>query len=480
MFKRLLLLALLLLSPVLTYGQVQSGLARRVPKFATPPTCAATLKGFLYFDTDDNKTYFCNGTSWTSIAATDFDTLDELTDVTITSVATDQVLSYNGTVWVNSTVGLATNAQTGTSYTALTGDRGKIVTHSNGSAIAVALPQSGSAGFAAGWYYYTCSIGAGTTTITPTTSTINGAATYVLSRVDANNYECALIVGDGTNYTAMEFKQGGAGGGDSITVNTVAVTNADLDDTTPAAILLDYPRAVNSKWQQDGGSPANVSSYIGGFMPSLGRGHVQLWQAHGGAQYSNFGVTGSVSTSGTLAASAPTSAQGVGVTHTTAATTGSQGSVHLDATHTYHTAGMNIRFEAVMSIDSTTAIRFFAGYSTSGNLTGNTLNTDAPTVSLAAFRFATGVPDTNFQACTADGTTFSCTDTGVAADTANHLFTITQNSTTNIKFCVDTTCVTKSTNLPASATCQAFAGIETRADAAKVLRVQRIYMESDR
>jgi len=45
-----------------------------------------------------------NGTSWTSSALpTPASTLNDLTDVTITTPATDQVLKYNGTNWVNGT-----------------------------------------------------------------------------------------------------------------------------------------------------------------------------------------------------------------------------------------------------------------------------------------------------------------------------------------------------------------------------------------
>lgn len=87
------------------------------------------------------------------------------------------------------------NAQTGTSYTILDGDRAKLVTHSNASAIAVTLPEATSSTFENGWYYDTACIGAGTTTITPTTSTINGAATYVLT-----TNKTARITSDGTNY----------------------------------------------------------------------------------------------------------------------------------------------------------------------------------------------------------------------------------------------------------------------------------------
>lgn len=94
---------------------------------------------------------------------------------------------------------LTRNAQTGTTYTILTGDRGKWVTYSNASAVAVTLPQANGTTFGGGWYSYHQNIGVGDVTITPTTSTINsgsGAGTAVVLRTG----EWALIETDNTNY----------------------------------------------------------------------------------------------------------------------------------------------------------------------------------------------------------------------------------------------------------------------------------------
>jgi hypothetical protein len=115
------------------------------------------------------------------------------------------------------------NAQTGTTYTVLTTDRGKLVTHTNASSIAVTLPQAGS-GFEAGWFYDVQNRGAGTVTITPTTSTIDGASSLAVQ----TNQGCRIF-SDGTNY----FTQRGLGSGlsaatqaemESATSNTVATT----------------------------------------------------------------------------------------------------------------------------------------------------------------------------------------------------------------------------------------------------------------
>jgi len=71
-----------------------------------------------------------NGTaaSWATVNVTP--ALDDLSDVTITSVSSGQVLSYNGTAWVNATAGgnittkgLYENSQTiSSNYTITTGN----------------------------------------------------------------------------------------------------------------------------------------------------------------------------------------------------------------------------------------------------------------------------------------------------------------------------------------------------------------------
>ena len=89
------------------------------------------------------------------------------------------------------------NAQTGTTYTVLASDRGKLVTFANAASVAVTLPQAG-ASFPNGWWAKFENRGAGTVTITPTTSTINGGASVTLS-----TNQGIQIISDGTNYYAL-------------------------------------------------------------------------------------------------------------------------------------------------------------------------------------------------------------------------------------------------------------------------------------
>lgn len=105
------------------------------------------------------------------------------------------------------------NAQTGTTYTVLSTDAGKLLTVSNVGAVAVSLPQAGTTGFASGFSFDVQNKGAGTATFTPITSTVNGASTLSIPQ----NQGCT-VTSDGTNYqvsACTALVTGGGGGGSS-------------------------------------------------------------------------------------------------------------------------------------------------------------------------------------------------------------------------------------------------------------------------
>lgn len=129
------------------------------------------------------------------------------------------------------------NAQTGTTYTVLATDVGKLVTLSNAASIAVTLPQATGL-FGTGFWFYVQNIGAGTATITPTTSTLNGAATLVLP--SGGN---AYIVSDGTNYSAVSVVAASETALGIIELATTAEVTAGTDTTravTPAGISANF------------------------------------------------------------------------------------------------------------------------------------------------------------------------------------------------------------------------------------------------
>lgn len=91
-----------------------------------------------------------------------------------------------------------TRAVTSTSDVLANSDQGYVVTYSNAAAIAVSLAQASASNlFLAGWATMVQNLGAGTVTITPATSTINGTSTLTLATGMG-----AFIWSDGTNYRA--------------------------------------------------------------------------------------------------------------------------------------------------------------------------------------------------------------------------------------------------------------------------------------
>jgi hypothetical protein len=101
------------------------------------------------------------------------------------------------------------NAQTGTSYTVVALDQGKLVSLTNASPVTVTLPQA-TGQFGNGWTTLICNYGAGLVTIAPNTGTINGGANITESQ---NN--CNWVFSDGTNYKASIQSGGGSPGAPS-------------------------------------------------------------------------------------------------------------------------------------------------------------------------------------------------------------------------------------------------------------------------
>lgn len=89
------------------------------------------------------------------------------------------------------------------------------------------------------------------TEATKPTATEAGKAALILSTDAATKPQMS----DGTVWLPLGA---GAGGGDNVTVNGATVTDADLDDATPAAPAA----SINIKWQKDASSPANISGYV--------------------------------------------------------------------------------------------------------------------------------------------------------------------------------------------------------------------------
>lgn len=158
--------------------------------------------------------------------------------VSVTSASNDIVITPSpGTG--SFTVGSAQqiNAQgTAATYTILSTDMGKTITHNKATAVADSLPTAGGAGFEAGKSFCVINLGVGTVTITPVSGTINLSATLPLTTGQGG-----CLTSDGSNYTAFLGAATGAGSG---TVTSVSVTTANgvsgsvaTSTTTPAITL---------------------------------------------------------------------------------------------------------------------------------------------------------------------------------------------------------------------------------------------------
>jgi hypothetical protein len=169
---------------------------------------------------------------------------------TVTSVAaTTGVATTTGSPITGTGTLIATgivNAQTGTTYSYVDGDRAKLVTHTNGSSIAGTLPQAGGGGsFVSGWFMDVQNRGVGTLTITPTTSTIDGAASLTLTTAQG-----IRVFSDGTNYFTQRGREANLGTVTSVTCNGGLTGGAITTSGTCAADIAtssNFYSATSSK-----------------------------------------------------------------------------------------------------------------------------------------------------------------------------------------------------------------------------------------
>jgi hypothetical protein len=113
--------------------------------------------------------------SWATLNASP--AMDDLSDVTITSATANDVVYYNGSTWVNkyvASIPTLTNAQSGTTYTLVLGDAGKIVEVGNASAITVTVPTNAGVAYPIGTQITLLQTGTGQITVSgPSGGTLN-------------------------------------------------------------------------------------------------------------------------------------------------------------------------------------------------------------------------------------------------------------------------------------------------------------------
>jgi hypothetical protein len=195
---------------VVTQIQVRRGTAAQWT--STNPTLAAGEWGY---ETDTGKVKIGNGsTAWTSLGYTGAGTVTSivastgLTGGTITStgtIAIDTAVTADLTTaqtLTNKTltapiINLALNAQTGTTYTFVLADNGKLVTASNASAQTYSIPTNASVAYPIGTQINIIQIGAGQVTIqavsSGTTTVSSTGATATAPKLRAQYSSATLI-----------------------------------------------------------------------------------------------------------------------------------------------------------------------------------------------------------------------------------------------------------------------------------------------
>jgi hypothetical protein len=244
----------------------------------------------------------------------------------------------------------------------------------------------------------------------------------------------SLLYCDGTNVVAV----GGAGGGSNYLAGLLDVL---ITSPTDGQSLVYNGGA--EKWENGsagGGSAALTPGPTAGFHGWSGRGGGTPGDQLFGAFFDSAGYTvANAGASGTMPPSVNIQCNAGGGL---SAEVGEYSHVGVI------TPSFFLASQALVKLQQTALSRLWVGIVSAG---GATLQTDTPGTAgmyVAAFRYSTNASDTNFKCVTADGASQTVTDSGVAADTNPHQFTIIQSGS-SYKFYIDGTLVaTNTTHLP--------------------------------
>lgn len=219
------------------FAQTTDTSVRKLARLATNPNCA--VAGETYYNTTNSALAVCTspGTPGTWLSIANLNTLDG--DVSSLQIEDKAVTGAK--------MSSATNAQSGTTYTILDADRGRLVPLTNAGTKAITLPEAGAGSlFILGWFTDIQNVGAGTATITTTTSTIDGSS----SPLALTQGQGVRIWSDGTNY----YTQRGVGGGSSSLPSQSGNGGKVLGTDGSSAAWRAAPVTVTGEGMSDDGS----------------------------------------------------------------------------------------------------------------------------------------------------------------------------------------------------------------------------------
>lgn len=152
------------------------------------------------------------------------------------------------------------SVQTGVNYPIVDGDRAKVIYLSNAAAQTPTLPSAATLTNSNGWFVTACNINAGIQTLTPTTSTIGGAASLAIPGGSAARPVCWNVVSDGTNYNLVP-----AGNNNTIFSGTMALATAAISSATCATVVTTSAPGVLTTdvvLASFNGDPTAVTGYV--------------------------------------------------------------------------------------------------------------------------------------------------------------------------------------------------------------------------
>ncbi len=159
------------------------------------------------------------------------------------------------------------SVQSGTNYPIVDGDRAKVIYLSNAAAQTPTLPSAATLTSSNGWFVTVCNIAAGIQTLTPTTSTIGGAASLAIPGGSAARPVCWNAVSDGTNYSLVP-----AGNNNTIFSGTAAMgTSAITAGTCATVVTVSAPGVATGDIASAGfnGDPTATTGYLPTAMLTL-------------------------------------------------------------------------------------------------------------------------------------------------------------------------------------------------------------------
>ncbi len=179
-------------------------------------------------------------------------------------------------------------------------DAGSTIIYNRATSVAASIAQAGTSGlFKKGWFAYVKNINAGDVTITPTTSTIGDSASATLVLKQGTS---AIIVSDGTNYTAYVFHRAIWASTTVLSATEKATARANLGIVMPPQGRLSFSSTTSLTSADQTGITTTYYSFQTGKLIPLWNG--TSWVMTEFSQLSNISTNSATGNAGPAAVAA--------------------------------------------------------------------------------------------------------------------------------------------------------------------------------